>query len=44
MHIVHAAEDGALAVVGVLFDIGEKDNPFLARFWNDLPSAVTRSV
>ena len=39
MHIVHAADDGALAVVGVLFDIGEADNPFLATFWDGLPTA-----
>lgn len=39
MHIVHRADDGALAVVGVLFDFAEADNGFLAPFWNDLPAA-----
>jgi len=38
MHIVHQAADGALAVIGVLFDFAEDDNPFLAEFWDDLPA------
>lgn len=38
MHIVHVAEDGSLAVVGVLFDFAEEDNAFLARFWDGLPA------
>ena len=37
MHVVHVADDGALAFVGVLFDVGEDDNPFLAEFWRFLP-------
>lgn len=37
MHIVHAADDGALAVVGILFDLAKTDNPFLAAFWDNLP-------
>ncbi|MCW5713013.1 MAG: carbonic anhydrase family protein [Bauldia sp.] len=39
MHIVHRADDGALAVVGVLFDFAAADNGFLAPFWSDLPAA-----
>ncbi len=37
MHLVHVDEGGKLAVVGVMFDIGEKDNPFLAAFWDVMP-------
>jgi carbonic anhydrase len=37
MHLVHMADDGALAVVAVLFDIAEPDNAFLAQFWDVLP-------
>lgn len=39
MHVVHVADDGALAVVGFLFDFADEDNPFLARFWGDAPAA-----
>lgn len=39
MHIVHRADDGALAVVGILFDFTEADNAFLAPFWNAMPGA-----
>jgi len=35
-HMVHKAEDGELAVVGVLFNKG-KDNEFLKQIWSNLP-------
>ncbi len=35
-HFVHAAEDGSLAVVSVLFQIGE-ENKALARLWKQMP-------
>ncbi|HHL35460.1 MAG TPA: carbonic anhydrase family protein [Desulfobulbaceae bacterium] len=35
-HFVHVAEDGSLAVVGVLFQIGE-ENEALARLWKQMP-------
>lgn len=36
MHLVHAAEDGSLAVVGILFQEGG-ENEFLKQFWDQLP-------
>ncbi|MGF1501480.1 MAG: carbonic anhydrase [Paracoccaceae bacterium] len=36
MHLVHAAEDGSLAVIGQLFDFGD-ENAWLAPIWADLP-------
>jgi carbonic anhydrase len=39
MHFVHQAEDGALAVVGVLIDEGT-DNPAITPLWAQLPEAV----
>jgi len=38
MHFVHQAEDGALAVVGVLIEEGA-ENPSLAPLWEKLPHA-----
>jgi len=35
-HMVHKAEDGTLAVVGVLFNQG-KENAFLSPIWSNLP-------
>ncbi|KAG7388004.1 hypothetical protein PHYPSEUDO_013256 [Phytophthora pseudosyringae] len=35
LHLVHQAEDGALAVVGVFFTEG-KENAFLAQFWDEI--------
>lgn len=35
-HFVHEAEDGSLAVVSVLFQIGE-ENEALARLWKQMP-------
>ena len=35
-HFVHVAEDGSLAVVSVLFQIGE-ENEALARLWKQMP-------
>lgn len=37
MHLVHAAEDGALAVIGLLFDFGA-ENQSPAPIWADLPA------
>jgi carbonic anhydrase len=36
VHLVHADEDGNLAVVAVLLQQGE-DNPLVHELWNDLP-------
>lgn len=35
LHLVHQAEDGSLAVVGVFFTEG-KENTFLSQFWNEI--------
>ncbi|GMF24262.1 unnamed protein product [Phytophthora lilii] len=35
LHLVHQADDGSLAVVGVFFREG-KENAFLAQFWDEL--------
>ena len=37
MHFVHQAEEGALAVVGVLIDEGAQ-NPSIAMLWDQLPT------
>lgn len=36
VHLVHADDDGKLAVVAVLLQVGE-DNPLVHQLWNDLP-------
>jgi carbonic anhydrase len=36
VHLVHADQDGKLAVVAVLLEEG-KDNPLVRELWNDLP-------
>ncbi|RHY28230.1 hypothetical protein DYB32_006124 [Aphanomyces invadans] len=36
MHLVHQAENGDLAVLGIFFEEGD-ESPFLAQFWNYLP-------
>jgi carbonic anhydrase len=35
LHLVHQAEDGSLAVVGVFFREG-KESAFLSQFWHEL--------
>jgi carbonic anhydrase len=35
-HFVHAAKDGSLAVIGVLFELGE-ENPTLKAIWDKMP-------
>lgn len=42
MHLVHMAQDRTLAVIGLLFDFSETDNPFLNNFWGGLPPAHSR--
>jgi carbonic anhydrase len=37
VHLVHAADDGQLAVVGVMFEEGD-ENAALAEFWNNIPN------
>ena len=37
VHLVHAADDAQLAVVGVMFEEGE-ENAALAEFWNNIPN------
>ncbi len=36
-HFVHATDDGKLAVIGVMFKMGE-ENPTLAKIWKTLPN------
>jgi len=36
VHLVHANKEGKLAVVGVVFDLGD-ENPLLAKVWQQLP-------
>ncbi len=36
-HFVHADREGNLAVIGVLYKVG-RENPTLARIWNDMPT------
>ena len=36
VHLVHADQDGNLAVVAILLE-GGKDNPLIKELWNDLP-------
>jgi carbonic anhydrase len=36
VHLVHADQDGNLAVVAILLESG-KDNPLIQELWNDLP-------
>lgn len=40
LHLVHAAADGSLAVVGILFSVGENANPFLAQSFDVCPLKV----
>lgn len=37
VHLVHAADDGTLAVIGVFYEVGEP-NAALAKFWDVLPT------
>jgi carbonic anhydrase len=43
MHFVHADEDGALAVVGVLFEEGQ-EHPVLNQLWSFMPENAGESV
>ncbi|MBI1194584.1 MAG: carbonate dehydratase [Gammaproteobacteria bacterium] len=38
-HLVHKADDGQLAVIGVMIDAGGPDNPFIAKLWSAFPAA-----
>jgi carbonic anhydrase len=38
VHFVHADQDGRLAVIGVLFEVGES-NPELVQMWEEMPTA-----
>ncbi len=42
-HLVHQAEDGSLAVVGVFLKEG-KENPFISKIWKHLPHEVNHEV
>jgi carbonic anhydrase len=42
-HLVHQADDGSLAVVGVFLKEGA-ENPMIARIWDHLPDAVNHEV
>jgi carbonic anhydrase len=41
VHFVHQSEDGELAVIGVMLDLGEEDNEAYQTFWAHLPTLVT---
>ena len=42
MHLVHTSEDGTLAVIGVLIEVGNTNTAFVP-FWDYLPSASGES-
>lgn len=42
-HLVNQAEDGALAVFGILFEVGD-ESPFLAQFWDHLQTLDLSAV
>nr|MBL8410578.1 carbonic anhydrase family protein [Dechloromonas sp.] len=42
-HLVHKADDGALAVVAVLFERGN-ENPFIQTLWNNMPLEKNTAV
>ncbi|MDH5528218.1 MAG: carbonic anhydrase family protein [Nitrospirota bacterium] len=42
-HLVHKADDGSLAVVGVLIRKGRK-NAFLEQIWNQMPTMVNHEM
>jgi len=44
MHLVHAAADGTLAVIGIMFDFTEEDNPWIAKIWDDMPKEGAEKV
>lgn len=41
LHLVHKASDGNLAVIGIMMQEGA-ENPFLAKFWDKMPSKVEK--
>jgi carbonic anhydrase len=43
VHLVHADQEGNLAVVAVLLEQGE-DNPLVRELWNDLPKTKEKEV
>ena len=43
-HLVHQSADGRLAVVAVLFEVGEQSNAFIAGLWPHLPLESLREV
>lgn len=43
MHLVHASEEGELAVIAVLFEQG-KENQNLATFWSNLPKQQNQEI
>ena len=38
-HLVHKADDGQLAVIGVMIDGGGAENAFISKLWSAFPSA-----
>lgn len=38
-HLVHKADDGQLAVIGIMIDGGGPENPFISKLWSAFPSA-----
>ena len=42
-HFVHAAEDGSLAVISVLYEIG-RENDALARLWRQMPTEAGKKA
>lgn len=42
-HLVHKSDDGQLAVVAVLFEVGA-ENPFIQTIWNNMPLEKNSSV
>ncbi|KAJ3046903.1 hypothetical protein HDU99_009647, partial [Rhizoclosmatium hyalinum] len=43
-HFVHTSADSKLNVIGLFFEIGPQDNPWIAQFVDTLPTSTTAST
>ncbi|ORY42184.1 carbonic anhydrase, partial [Rhizoclosmatium globosum] len=43
-HFVHTSVDSKLNVIGLFFEIGPQDNPWIAQFVDTLPTSTTAST
>jgi carbonic anhydrase len=37
-HFVHMAADGSLAVIGVMYQVGEEENKGMRKIWKQMPA------